>query len=257
MLVDFHLSQLAQRLIRILFLDQRGVQQFHSLIKAKLGRPSPERAVAGDFIVFDGLGGSEQTRVESGHALVLIHPSLPFGENTPDRVAGFSFWPLAQHFEHLLEPVDLLLRLGLVLLERSAQRIRVCGLGHFRQGSEDFLFGEVDVLQRVVEEILQRFLFGHGGSSKMQLRCRNRAYSELFRWSMRPPSTGLTKVNQASRASLHAFAAKRQGLTTAVARGVAPVAFVSPTLVRTGPTRPDLRNHPLSNRSEERRVGKE
>src|SRR5690606_37211878 len=35
---------------------------------------------------------------------------------------------------------------------------------HFRQGREDLLFGEIDVLQRLVKEVFQLLFLGHGRS---------------------------------------------------------------------------------------------
>ncbi len=69
---------------------------------------------------------------------------------------------LADHLEHLLEPLDMPLGFFEVLLETGAQFVRVGGLGHFGQRFHDLLFGEIDVLEGVEEEIVQS-LFSHEG----------------------------------------------------------------------------------------------
>ena len=61
---------------------------------------------------------------------------------------------LADRFENLLKARDLLLRLAFMLLKRRLQLFRLCGLRHLRQRAEDFLFREVDVFPRGVEESL-------------------------------------------------------------------------------------------------------
>ncbi len=72
------------------------------------------------------------------------------------------FGLLADDLEDLFEPLNLAFGLPLVLLEGRPQLIGVRGLRHLRQSSEDFLFREVDVLERIVKQILQCLLFRHG-----------------------------------------------------------------------------------------------
>ena len=56
----------------------------------------------------------------------------------------------------------LLLGLALMLLERGPEVFRLRRLCHLGQRGQDFLFGEVDVLQRVEKEVLKCLVFGHG-----------------------------------------------------------------------------------------------
>ena len=46
-----------------------------------------------------------------------------------------------------------------VLLEGCLQFSALRGLGHFREGAQDLLFRVVDVLERVVKQIVQRLRF--------------------------------------------------------------------------------------------------
>src|SRR5215471_2330915 len=57
----------------------------------------------------------------------------------------------------------MLFGLSLVLFECGLEVLRLRGLGHLGQRVQDFLLGEVDVLQRFVKQFLQ-VLFGHNGS---------------------------------------------------------------------------------------------
>ena len=49
-----------------------------------------ERAVARDFVMLDGLGGGQQTGIEGGRSLVLLHDLLALVEDPHDGVTGFA-----------------------------------------------------------------------------------------------------------------------------------------------------------------------
>ena len=112
---------------------------------AKLLRPGYQRPIAADFIVLDGLSGGDDGGIEYGLVLNLASDLVGFFDDSVDgwalRPAGF----LAELFEHLLKPLDLLvLRDGL-----SGQR-RGHGWSpclHLGQRFDDLLLGVIDVLQ--------------------------------------------------------------------------------------------------------------
>ena len=61
------------------------------------------------------------------------------------------------HAEHLLDHFDVLLGFSQMRLERLLQ-LRICRLrNHLRQRLGDLLFGVVDVLQRVDEQVVECF----------------------------------------------------------------------------------------------------
>jgi len=61
------------------------------------------------------------------------------------------------HLEHLLKPLDLIMRLCQVLLQPLLQ-LRVSRLlDHLRQGLRDLVFGVIDILQSVDEEVVKCF----------------------------------------------------------------------------------------------------
>ena len=65
----------------------------------------------------------------------------------------------------------MLLGLGLVLFERGFEILRLRRLRHLRQGAQDFVLGEIDVLEGVVKEFLQVFFAGYGRCSSGLLGC--------------------------------------------------------------------------------------
>ena len=73
----------------------------------------------------------------------------------PERRVGI----VEQFIDAIVEPG------GVAELEGGLQIVRLGGLGQLRQSGEDFLFREVDVLQRVVKQVVEclRFL-GHDWS---------------------------------------------------------------------------------------------
>src|SRR5437899_11080270 len=85
--VDRGYCDLAQRIVRLLFFGQRLIQQLHGLVHAELVSPGLQRAIARDFVMFDGLRRSEQSRIERWRILVFVHDLPALVENTLDRVA--------------------------------------------------------------------------------------------------------------------------------------------------------------------------
>ena len=68
-------------------------------------------------------------------AQVLPWGFLSMAANTCSRVLGFSF----------------------VLFERGPEFFALCRLGHLGQGRENFLLHEIDILQRVMEQLVELF----------------------------------------------------------------------------------------------------
>ena len=90
---------------------------------------------------------------------------------------------MAEQLEDLLQPLDLALGLGPVLLERGPEvRIgrRLCHLG---ECLEDLTFGVIDVLQFMDEQVVQRGKLGH----TILLRItRSPRVANLWKWDCRP-----------------------------------------------------------------------
>ena len=108
--------------------------------------------------MLDGLRRGEQAGIERLGALVLVHDLLALVENAHDGIAGLAAGRLVEQFENLLEALDLAFGLVVMLLERGAQLVGGGRLRHLRQRLQDLLFGEVDVLQRIEEQIVEVFV---------------------------------------------------------------------------------------------------
>jgi len=76
------------------------------------------------------------------------------------RVTGRSHTSLlVDSREHLLEASNLLFRLSFVLFERGPELFALRRLRHLRQRRQDFLLREINILQRVMEQIVKRLSF--------------------------------------------------------------------------------------------------
>ena len=107
--------------------------------------------------MLDGLRAGQQTGVERRRPLELLDHLLALVDEAVDRLALLAFRRLLDHREHLLQAIDLALRFPLVLRERLAQVGGLRRLRHLGQRGEDLLLGVVDVLERVVEEVVEGF----------------------------------------------------------------------------------------------------
>ena len=103
--------------------------------------------------MLDGLRRSDQPGVRGRAIGELLHDLAAFRQDALDGFAWHALGLLAQHLEHLLQAFDLLLGLFAMGGEGLAQPLILRGRFHFRQGFEDLMLGEVDVLQRVKDEI--------------------------------------------------------------------------------------------------------
>ena len=66
------LSQIAQGFVGVFFFRQRRLEERCASAVAQLLGPGGERAIAGDFVVLDRLGGGDETGIKGGRALVLV-----------------------------------------------------------------------------------------------------------------------------------------------------------------------------------------
>src|SRR4051812_39795492 len=108
--------------------------------------------------MLDRLGGSDEPGVESGHAAKLLHDFRTLVSNAIDRFAALASRRLADNTEDAGEAFDLALGLPKVLVEGCSQLLRLCRLRHLGQCLDDLVFSEVDVLERLVEEVAQLLL---------------------------------------------------------------------------------------------------
>jgi hypothetical protein len=75
-LVDPALGEFAQDLIGLLFFGERIIEKLQRLVQAQLAGRRLQRPVTGGLIMFDRLGGCEQTRVERWLALKFLRLNL-------------------------------------------------------------------------------------------------------------------------------------------------------------------------------------
>ena len=117
--------------------------------------------------MFDGLRRREHGSVERVGAFVLLHHFLALIEDALDAIAGLAARRLFHQFENLFEALDLAFGLAMMLLEGRSQLVGTGRLRHLRQRSQNLLFGVINILERIQEEVVEVFVFrGHGA-----LRC--------------------------------------------------------------------------------------
>jgi hypothetical protein len=95
----------------------------------------------------------------SSHRLVFDLPSglVGFLDYTIDGRALCPAELLAELLEHLLKPLDLLVRLFEMTLQSGDQVMVGRLLDHFGQRFNDLLLGVIDVLQTMEQQVLHRF----------------------------------------------------------------------------------------------------
>ena len=105
--------------------------------------------------MFDRLRRRKKTGVESWRAFIFLHDFRAFVGDADDGVAGLGLRLLVDGREDLFEPSDVAFGLSLVLGKRPFELGRLRRLLHLGEGGEDFLLREIDVLQRVVEQLIE------------------------------------------------------------------------------------------------------
>ena len=121
-------------------------------IVAEILRPFAERTVAGDFIMFDGLAGGEEPRVQR-RTFGLFHQSVSLLDQAFNGIALFAGCLFPDRLEDLLQLLDLFLRFQKMLLVRFLQLRAPGRLGDFGQRLGDRVFGVINVLKSVLENI--------------------------------------------------------------------------------------------------------
>jgi len=87
----------------------------------------------------------------AGEPLYSFAICSPLFDSAQDGVAGLALWLCIDGAEHLLQARNVSFGLGAMFLERGLQTPVMRGLRHLRQGAQDLLLREVNVLQRVVK----------------------------------------------------------------------------------------------------------
>src|SRR3954451_17754948 len=122
--------------------------------------------------MLDGLGGCDQTRVQSLAALELPQDLLALLDDALNGLALDTLGPLTDELEHLLQTLHLAFRFLQVYGQRAPKLLGLGGFGHLRQGFQDGVLRKVGVLELVDEEGLEVFI-SHGGVSW----CKGRTHS--------------------------------------------------------------------------------
>src|SRR3954447_13804611 len=156
--IDHRGRQLGQRLVGCFLLVQRLLKQTCGIGHAELFSPCTKGAVARNFVVLDRLGGSDKPGIESRHSAKLLHDFRAFIGDAVDRLAGLSAGRLADDTENAVEAFDLTLGLPKVLVESCGLLFGLRSFRHPGQCLDDLVFGKVDVLEGLVEEITQLLL---------------------------------------------------------------------------------------------------
>ncbi len=137
------------------------IKQGHRIFQTELLGPGFQRAVAGDLVVLDRLGGGDEAGVERLGALEVLDDGLAFLDDAEDGVAGLAAGGFADQFEHLLQALDMTFGLFEMLLEAGLQLGRLGRLGHLGQRLDDLLFGVIDVLEGIEEQVVERLFGSH------------------------------------------------------------------------------------------------
>src|SRR6185312_2598694 len=212
-----------QGLVGLLLLLQGLIQQPDRLFHTEPGSPSLQSSVAGDFVMLDRLRRGEQTGVERLAPPVFGHDLLALIENAFNRVAGLSSRRHVEQPENLLQTINLTFSLIMMLFKSGAQLVGVGGLRHLRQRLQNLLFSEVDVLERIEEEIVEVLVLrGHwrtplsrrGVFSRTSTQCDDQGSVQW--WG---------KLDSMSRLPMRGHAAMASGNTIFVAKtpiGISP-----------------------------------
>jgi hypothetical protein len=123
------------------------------------------------------LRGGEEGGVKGRRSLEFAHDLLALFENALDAGALFASGLVLQHLEDPLEPLHLMLRFRLMLLERGGELVGLGCFRHFGKGGEDFLFCVVDVLQTVLKKVSQRLLINPASNALWNAARRERVLS--------------------------------------------------------------------------------
>src|SRR6185369_16944829 len=76
--VDRADGQFRKRIIGFLFLGERFVEKLDGVLVTELAGPCFQRAVTGDLVMLDSLGGSQQASIECRRIGILVHDFLAF-----------------------------------------------------------------------------------------------------------------------------------------------------------------------------------
>lgn len=93
------MSELSQRLVSCLLFLERLLKQLDGVIQAEQPCPGHKRAIAGNFIMLNGLGRGDKSGVEGRRLLELLQNLLAFLKNAVDGRTGLALRALAENFE--------------------------------------------------------------------------------------------------------------------------------------------------------------
>ena len=93
----------------------------------------------------------EQAGIKGRRAFVFLHDLGAFIGNSDDRVTFFCLGLFVDEGEDFFKPRYVLFGLAAVFFECFFQLWRLGRFCHFREGSENLLFREIDVFKRVVK----------------------------------------------------------------------------------------------------------
>ena len=154
--VHLALGKRRELLVRRLLLLQRLLQGLNDLLTAELLRERDQGPVARHLVVLDRLRGGQHRGIAHFRVVAIAHDLLGFLEDAVHCGALHRLGVLAELLEHLLQPLHLALRFREVLLERGLELRILRLLRHCRQIFHDLVFGVVDVLQGVDEQVIKR-----------------------------------------------------------------------------------------------------
>lgn len=104
--------------------------------------------------MFDSLGGGDQHCIQCWCILGSRHDLLAFLDDTVDGRAGLAARWLLKDIEHLLKALDMGLRLLLMGFKGLAEPVGLRTARHIWQGFQDLALGIIDIIQRLVEQVL-------------------------------------------------------------------------------------------------------
>jgi len=115
--VDGRFGKLREGFIRHFFLIKGLLEELGRLRHIQPLSPGNKSAVARNFVVFYGLGRGEQCGIKCWRALELFDAFLTFLDKSLNRFALLALRSLFKEAEDFLKPIDLPLRLALMLPE--------------------------------------------------------------------------------------------------------------------------------------------
>src|SRR5271165_370406 len=161
LLIDLAVRELVEKLVGLLLLGQRLLEQFGDIVLAARHGPGDRGPVARHLVVLDRLRVGEQGGIEQRTLLEFLQDLLALFDDAVDRLAGLAAGAAAHRLERLLQALDLMLGLFAMLGEGVLQLRAFHRTLHLAQRAQDLPLRVVEVSQEMDGQVVQRLAACH------------------------------------------------------------------------------------------------